>query len=166
MDMDRKTGTNMADKLFALRWGLVLALLGLAVLLKLNGSSLGMWAACVPDGAHPDDGLVLGVDRSVRSDEWAVFTPMSLSQYANDFQWSSSILRGTDTELKEFASTGLVPRLPTFVASCFLALFSLLSLSNGLILQTLGKLARQNFELQLNVLREQEKQNRENDERK
>ena len=57
--------------------------------------------------------------------------------------------------LHEYAITGLVPRLPTFVASCFLALFALLSLSNGIILQTLGKLARQNFELQLTVLRRQ-----------
>lgn len=61
--------------------------------------------------------------------------------------------------LWEFHKTGLVPRLPTFVASCFLALFSLLVFSCGLILDTLRKSERQSFELQLNtmqMLREKE----------
>ncbi len=54
--------------------------------------------------------------------------------------------------LLEYARTGLVPRLPTFVAACFLALFALQSLVCGLILDTQGKLARQSFELQMNLL--------------
>lgn len=54
--------------------------------------------------------------------------------------------------LIEYTRTGLVPRLPTFVAVCFLMLFSMLSFSCGLILDTQGKLARQSFELQMNVL--------------
>ena len=57
--------------------------------------------------------------------------------------------------LTEYARTGLVPRLPTFVAACFLALFSLQSLSCGLILDTQGKLNRQNFELQMNLMQAQ-----------
>ena len=51
--------------------------------------------------------------------------------------------------LTEFTQTGLVPRLPTFVAACFMALFSLLSLTCGLILDTENKKSRQNFELQM-----------------
>ena len=54
--------------------------------------------------------------------------------------------------LLEFHKTGLVPRLPTFMASCFLALFALLVFSCGLILDTLRKSERQNFELQLNAM--------------
>ena len=54
--------------------------------------------------------------------------------------------------LLEFHKTGLVPRLPTFMASCFLALFALLAFSCGLILDTLRKSERQNFELQLNAM--------------
>ena len=57
--------------------------------------------------------------------------------------------------LAEYARTGLVPRLPTFVAACFIALSALLSLICGLILDTQGKQARQNFELQMNILRGQ-----------
>lgn len=58
--------------------------------------------------------------------------------------------------LTEYARTGLVPRIPTFVASCFLLLFAMLSFSCGLILDTQGKHARQQFELQMNVLKEME----------
>lgn len=54
--------------------------------------------------------------------------------------------------LVEFHQTGLVPRLPTFVAACFLALFSLLSLTCGLILDTEAKKSRQNFELQMTII--------------
>lgn len=54
--------------------------------------------------------------------------------------------------LSEFYATGLVPRLPTFVASCFLALFSLLSFSCGLILDTMVKKNRESFELMLTMI--------------
>lgn len=54
--------------------------------------------------------------------------------------------------LVEFHQAGLVPRLPTFVAACFLALFSLLSLTCGLILDTEAKKSRQNFELQMTII--------------
>ena len=54
--------------------------------------------------------------------------------------------------LAEYMRTGLVPRLPTFVAACFLALFSLQSFICGLILDTQGKMHRQNFELQMTIL--------------
>ena len=54
--------------------------------------------------------------------------------------------------LVEYSRTGLVPRLPTFVTACFTALFALLSLICGLILDTQNRLARQNYELQMNIL--------------
>lgn len=54
--------------------------------------------------------------------------------------------------LWEFHKTGLVSRLPTFVAACFLALFSLLVFSCGLILDTQRKKSLQNFELQVNMM--------------
>lgn len=54
--------------------------------------------------------------------------------------------------LGEYYRTGLVPRLPTFVAACFLALFALQSFICGLILDTQGKKNRQNLEIQMNML--------------
>lgn len=54
--------------------------------------------------------------------------------------------------LSEFYSTGLVPRLPTFVAACFMALFSLLTFSCGLVLDTQVKKNKENFELMLTII--------------
>ncbi len=66
--------------------------------------------------------------------------------------------------LAEYYQTGLVPRLPTFVAACFMALFSLQTFACGLILDTQCKQSRQNFELQMNLIealdREQEEDGR------
>ena len=56
--------------------------------------------------------------------------------------------------LSNFYKTGLVPQLPTFVASCFMAVFSLLSFIAGLILDTQAKSNRQNFEVQMNIMQE------------
>lgn len=53
----------------------------------------------------------------------------------------------------EFYQTGLVPRMPTFVASCFFTMFALLSFVCGLILDTQGKQRRQSFEVQMNILK-------------
>ena len=54
--------------------------------------------------------------------------------------------------LSEFYATGLVPKLPSFVAACFMAMFSLLSFSCGLVLDTMVKKSRENFELMLTLL--------------
>ena len=55
----------------------------------------------------------------------------------------------------EFTLTGLVPRFPTLIVSGFILMAALLSLVCGLILDTSGKNARKNFELQLNLLQGQ-----------
>ena len=52
----------------------------------------------------------------------------------------------------ELTLTGLVPRFPTLIVSGFILMAALLSLVCGLILDTSGKNARKNFELQLNLL--------------
>ncbi|MBO0411103.1 glycosyltransferase [Enterococcus hulanensis] len=54
----------------------------------------------------------------------------------------------------EYFRTGLVDRMPTLITAGFLMLAALLNLSCGFILDTENKKARQNFELQLNVLQQ------------
>lgn len=54
--------------------------------------------------------------------------------------------------LSEYYQTGLVPRLPTFVAACFMALFSLQTFVCGLILDTQSKKSRQSFEIQMTII--------------
>lgn len=52
-----------------------------------------------------------------------------------------------------YQQTGLVERFPTLIVSGFLAIGSLQLLSSGLILDTQGKQSRQAFEIQMNLIR-------------
>ena len=53
----------------------------------------------------------------------------------------------------QYLETSLVPRFPTLIVSGFLMLASLLSLSCGLILDTIAKNNRKNFELYMNLIK-------------
>jgi hypothetical protein len=55
----------------------------LATLFKLNGSSTPIWRFYA-DGRLPEDGVLVGSARDIRSDEWMVQTPWILSQAASD----------------------------------------------------------------------------------
>jgi len=61
----------------------------LATLFKLNGSSTPIWRFYA-DGRLPDDGLVLGSAKDIRSDEWMVQTPWILSQTATEPRFSTT----------------------------------------------------------------------------
>ena len=53
----------------------------------------------------------------------------------------------------QYLQTSLVPRFPTLIVSGFLMLASLLSFTCGLILDTIAKTSRKNFELQMNLIK-------------
>lgn len=53
------------------------------VLCKVNFSSIGIWDSYIPNDEQVNKSTVLGVPRSIRSDEWAVQTPFSLAQAMN-----------------------------------------------------------------------------------
>ncbi len=69
-----------------------LALIGffMLVLFEIHGSSLGMWDEMLGGKAHQS---LLGTVRPIRSDEWLVLTPLSLSQYFSSFAYFSPIPR-------------------------------------------------------------------------
>lgn len=90
---------SILEKLFPHRWSLGLLIFILVVILKLSGSSIGMWDVYVPDASSADNGVLLGVNRPIRSDEWCIFTPMALSQYHSGFNVKNSILRGGETDV-------------------------------------------------------------------
>jgi hypothetical protein len=56
-----------------------LALFLIATACKINGSSIGIWSAILHDPATADS-LLLSTPKSIRSDEWLVWTPSMLSQ--------------------------------------------------------------------------------------
>ncbi len=55
--------------------------------------------------------------------------------------------------LFEYINTGLVPRIPTLIVAAVSGLAAIQSFTCGLILDTESKKAKQNFELQLNIIR-------------
>ena len=52
----------------------------------------------------------------------------------------------------EYIQTGIVPRFPTLIVSCFLMLAAILCFFCGLILDTVTKKSRQDFEFKLNIM--------------
>ncbi|MDR3138139.1 MAG: glycosyltransferase family 2 protein [Treponema sp.] len=53
--------------------------------------------------------------------------------------------------LADYVKTGLVPKFPTFIGSGILAIFSLQSFVCGLILDSIAKIEKKNFELQMSL---------------
>ena len=87
-------GARFVSFLYAWRFAIAAALFVLCVVCELNGSSIGVWQAYM---GGTDTGTLLGAARPIRSDEWAVSTPMMLSQYRNAagaFPYYSDTVRG------------------------------------------------------------------------
>ena len=74
-----------------------LALLGVLVLFEVSGSSIAMWGSYF--GEDGFRGTLFGMPRQVRSDEWTVFTPFSLSQVATGGHPVSDVIRGGGTDV-------------------------------------------------------------------
>ncbi|MHB8160426.1 MAG: DUF7657 domain-containing protein [Thermoleophilia bacterium] len=52
----------------------------LAVAFRIHGSSMGAWDTFQPGGREEKTGIILGSAKAIRSDEWMVSTPWTLSQ--------------------------------------------------------------------------------------
>lgn len=124
--------------LYRFRWLAAALALALAVAFELHGSSVGLWSVFVPDTLYTEQGLIAGQDRPIRSDEWAVFTPMALSQYYNDFGLTSDILRATETDV--YMVYGQPVRDWSIIFRPFQAGYLFLSPARGLSFYWAGKL--------------------------
>ena len=129
---------RFTDRIVRFRWAIGLLAFLLSVLLSLHGSSIGMWNTYVPDYSNLDDGLIFGVDRSIRSDEWAVFTPMAISQAYNDYGLRNNIIRGTETDV--FMVYGQPVRDWSIVFRPFQIGYLFLGTARGLSFYWVGKL--------------------------
>lgn len=108
--------------------GLVLIL---GVLLGISGSSIGMWAKSLPFGS--DTGLLLGVPRDSRTDEYALFTGMSFAQYYDPqgpWPYFGHVLRGATTDM--FMVYGQPVADPSIVFRPFQIGYLFLGLERGL----------------------------------
>lgn len=86
--------------IYKYRYLIALLLFVLCIIFEISGSSIGMWDAFLPKGNNSSfDGVLFGTSRIIRTDEWAVNTPMAFSQYYNDFSYFSDVVRGSSTDM-------------------------------------------------------------------
>ena len=90
----KKSGEIIFDNRYKIAIGLFL----FCLIFKLNGSSIALWQQFLPD-SDLSNGTILGQARGIRGDEWAVRTPMSLSQVYNKFGYFSNIMRADETDM-------------------------------------------------------------------
>lgn len=91
---------KIGEKLFRWRYLIGIFLFISCVVLELHGSSLNVWLEWLPGGQQNSE-LVFGKLRNIRSDEWAVFTPLTLAQKDNPlgaFSYFSTLTRGGMTD--------------------------------------------------------------------
>lgn len=94
-----KQKERIVEFLYKYRYVFAFSLFFFCVVLELNGSSIGVWSEKY--GVEDND-LLLGRSRYIRSDEYAVWTPMLLSQYENvsgTFPYFSDTVRGCTTDV-------------------------------------------------------------------
>lgn len=96
---------SMKCTLYKYRYLVCLALFSFCVFFQLSESSISCWADLV---GSSDDGVLWGIPRGIRSDEWAINMPSYLSQEQNGFQPLNSMLRGAETDVT------LLPSLPSW----------------------------------------------------
>ncbi len=89
---------KIGEWLYRYRYYIAIVLFLLCVVLEISGSSIGCWNNFVGSNVT-DEGVVLGKSRGIRSDEWAVLTPMTLSQFFDGFHYFSDVLRGDQTDV-------------------------------------------------------------------
>ena len=92
--------TALASFVFTYRYALAVLILLLLVLCNVSGSSIGMWVNSLPDSVN--DGILFGVPRECRTDEWALFTGMTFAQFNDStglLPYIGSVLRGCNTDM-------------------------------------------------------------------
>lgn len=85
---------------YRFRYVIAIAILVVLVIFGLSGSSIGLWETTVT--GHDVDGLLAGVPRNSRTDEWAMFTAMTFAQFmdpSGELQYFSSVFRGVPTDM-------------------------------------------------------------------
>ena len=85
-------------KIYQYRYYIAVIVFLLCVIFEISGSSIGAWQDFIPiDGI--EDGVILGKSRMIRTDEWAVLSPMTFSQFFDGFHYFSDIIRADKTDV-------------------------------------------------------------------
>lgn len=92
---------NIGTFLFKYRYFVAICALLLCTILELSGSSIALWTNWIGQTENAD-GLLWGIPRIIRGDDYAVWTPIALSQYYNKpeaFGYFSDTVRGMSTDV-------------------------------------------------------------------
>ena len=148
---------KIGEIIYKYRYYIAITIFILCVFFEVSGSSIGAWNDFVKTNVT-EDGVIFGKSRGIRSDEWAVLTPMSFSQKFDGFKYFSNLVRGGSTDvfivyglptlnLMEifrpfqigYLFLGLAKGLSFFWCGRFIALF-LVSFELGMIITNKNKL--------------------------
>lgn len=89
----------VGEFIFKNRYKLALIIYIIIVLGKFNGSSANLWNLEIQPSEDFSSETIIGVGRGIRSDEWLVNTPYSLSQKYNNYKYFSYLARGEKTDM-------------------------------------------------------------------
>lgn len=89
---------KIGEWIYQYRYYIAIILFIICVLLELSGSSIGCWNDFVHSNVT-EDGVIFGKSRGIRSDEWAVLTPMTFSQFFDGFHYFSNMVRAEQTDV-------------------------------------------------------------------
>lgn len=95
-------GNVIGPFIYRYRYFFALAVIAFCVIFEISGSSIAQWVNILPGGDNVDSGMLFGVSRPIRSDEYALNTPMAFSQYYNQtgpFQYYGDTMRGASTDM-------------------------------------------------------------------
>ncbi len=124
---------NYIDKignwLYKYRYYIAVIIFILCILFEISGSSIGIWKEFGMTDVE-DDGVIFGTSRSIRSDEWAVLTPMIFSQQFDGFNYFSDLIRADSTDVFIVYGSPVLNLMQIFRP--FLIGFLFLGISKGL----------------------------------
>lgn len=134
-----KNNMQKANKfLYTYRFAIAAIIFLLCVAFELTGSSIGNW--CNYFG-EVDNDILLGVSRPIRSDEWAVTTPLGISQYYNysgSFPYFSETARACPTDM--FLEGGQAVKNPLIIFRPFYWGYLFLPVAKGMAFFWCGRL--------------------------
>lgn len=90
-------GKKILQLFYQYRWLLACTLIILLTVCKISGSSIAYMSNYV--GGISFQGVVLGIPRAMRSDEWNVFTPLAFSQAHSGYAARSDLPRALSTDM-------------------------------------------------------------------
>ena len=130
---------NMYNFIYKRRYLLGLIFLITVTIFGFHGSSISVWNNIIqPNHNINDGGLILGIPRLIRGDEYLVSTPMIFSQVSNHFSATSNVLMGHSSLVTMY------PSLPCFNISLLSNIFNIayliLPISNAFAFCWYGKL--------------------------